>query len=266
MKNKSNIRRPSLTESQRLNRAKWQVASRDFRQLGEQCWSTSNPTWGLWQRSDEEIKLLPEDLTGLTCLDVGSGSGYILKWMTERGAYAIGLEPTDNQIVTAQGFSIQFGTSINMVQGFAEQLPFADNSVDFAISEYGAVLWADPYDWIPEIARVLKPGASLVLFLNHMLSYLTDNGLDPPEGQWTDTLQRSYFSAYRTLWNEDGSDGIEFHLPPGEWIKLFRSQDLVIDAMLELGAPANAHSPFSYASSEWGEQWPAELVWKVHKS
>ena len=256
----------SLSESQLLNQAKWQISSRDFRQLGEQCWESSQPRWGLWQRSEEGLNLLPEDLTGLTCLDVGSGSGYILKWMIDRGANAIGLEPTDNQLAVAQYLSLKHHTSVQIIQAFAEDMPLADNSIDFAISEYGAALWADPYAWIPEVARVLKSGAPLTLYINHILSYLTDNALDPPEAEWTTSLQRSYFNAYRVLWNEDGTDGVEFHLPPGEWIDLFRSQNLVVDALIELPAPANTHSPFSYVSNEWGSRWPAEAVWKVHKA
>lgn len=256
----------NLTKSQLLNRAKWQISARDFRNLGEQCWECNTPTWGLWQRSDEGLDLLPKDLSGKVCLDVGCGTGYILKWMTDRGAQAFGLEPTDNQIATAISLSLKHQTPITIIQAFAEDMPFADNSFDFAISEYGAVLWADPYKWIPEVSRVLKSGGTLTLFTDHMMSYLTDNGLDPPEGEWTTSLQRSYFDAYQMMWSQDGSDGVEYHLPPGEWIDLFNSQGLQVDRFIELGAPPNAKSPFSYASSEWGEKWPAEQTWKVHKT
>ena len=254
-----------LSESQRLNRAKWQIASRDFRTLGESCWSSGKPRWGLWQRSDDGLDLLPHDLTGKVCVDVGCGTGYILKWITERGGTAIGIDPSDNQLALALALSIKHETDIYLVQGFAEQLPFATSSVDFAISEYGAALWADPYQWIPEIARVLKPDAQLVVFTDHMLTYLTDNGLDEPEGEWTTSLQRSYFDAYQMQWSEDGSDGVEYHLPPGEWLELFRSCDLQVNAFLELKAPENAVSPFSYASAKWGRKWPAEEVWKLQK-
>ena len=41
-------------------------------------------------------------------------------------------------------------------------LPFADQSFDFAISQYGAAIWCDPYRWIPEASRILRPGGRLV--------------------------------------------------------------------------------------------------------
>ncbi len=255
-----------LSESQHLNQAKWQISARWFSELGERNWQQTEPTWGLWSRSEEGLDLLPSDLSGKYCLDVGCGTGYILKWMADRGATAIGLEPTDNQLATAVRLSRKHKTEISLIQGFGERLPFIDESFDFAISEYGAALWADPYQWIPEVARVLKPGSSLVIYTDHMVSYMVDNGLDEPEGEWTETLQRSYFDSYQTKWSEDGSDGVEFHLPPGEWIRLFRESGFVIDALLELPAPEGATSRFSFASTEWASKWPAEQVWKVHKS
>ncbi|MCY4128055.1 MAG: class I SAM-dependent methyltransferase [Gammaproteobacteria bacterium] len=254
-----------LTESQSLNRAKWQISARSFRQLGEENWQKSEPTWGLWSRSDEGLELLPVDLQGKYCLDVGCGTGYILKWMADRGAMAVGLEPTANQLATAVELSNHHQTSISLVQGFGENLPFASESFDFAISEYGAALWADPYQWIPETSRVLKPNAKLVIYTDHMVSYMVDNGLDEPDGKWTETLQRPYFNAYRTKWSEDGSDGVEYHLTPSEWIRLFRESGFVIDALLELPAPEGATSRFSFASTDWGRKWPAEQAWKVHK-
>lgn len=199
------------------------------------------------------------------CLDAGCGTGYILKWMSDRGATAIGLEPTDNQLVTAQSLSQFHQTEIHLVQGFAEQLPFADGTFDFAISEYGAALWADPLEWIPEVSRVLKPSAQLVIYTDHLMSVIADNGLDEPEHEWTETFQRSYFELQRIKWSDDGSDGVEYHLTPADWIALFRECSMEIEALFELAAPEGATSLFSYANTEWGRKWPAELAWKVRK-
>ena len=46
-------------------------------------------------------------------------------------------------------------------QGLAALDEEADR-FDLVISEYGASLWADPYAWVPECARVLRPGGRLV--------------------------------------------------------------------------------------------------------
>jgi len=34
------------------------------------------------------------------------------------------------------------------------------------ISEYGASIWCDPYRWIPEASRLLRPGGDLVFLVN----------------------------------------------------------------------------------------------------
>ena len=44
---------------------------------------------------------------------------------------------------------------IHLIHGNAEQLPFGDESLDYALSEYGAAIWCDPFIWVPEAARVL---------------------------------------------------------------------------------------------------------------
>ena len=49
------------------------------------------------------------------------------------------------------------------MEGVGEALPFPDGSFDLVLSEYGASLWADPFLWVPEAARVLRPGGRLVI-------------------------------------------------------------------------------------------------------
>ena len=51
-------------------------------------------------------------------------------------------------------------------------MPLPDASFDFAISEYGASIWCDPYEWIPEAARLLRPGGRLVFLVNAPLIML----------------------------------------------------------------------------------------------
>jgi SAM-dependent methyltransferase len=50
--------------------------------------------------------------------------------------------------------------------------PFADARFDLAISEYGASIGCDPYAWIPEAARLLRPGGQLIFLVNSALLML----------------------------------------------------------------------------------------------
>ena len=67
-------------------------------------------------------------------------------------------------------------------------------SFDLAFSEYGASLWADPRLWVPEAARLLRPGGRLVFLTNSVLAYLCS----PDVGMVMDGLQRPQFGMYRS--------------------------------------------------------------------
>jgi ubiquinone/menaquinone biosynthesis C-methylase UbiE len=68
--------------------------------------------------------------------------------------------------------SAEHRTDIEWIHGVAESVPKPDASFDFAISEYGAAIWADPYVWIPEAHRLLRPGGELVFLGNSPLSQI----------------------------------------------------------------------------------------------
>ncbi len=55
---------------------------------------------------------------------------------------------------------LQFGLEFPLYLGNAENTEFPDASFDLVVSEYGASIWCDPYRWIPETARLLRPGAT----------------------------------------------------------------------------------------------------------
>ena len=110
-------------------------------------------------------------------------------------------------------------------------MPLPDASFDLAVSEFGASLWADPELWIPEAARLLRPSGRLVFLTNSFIAYLC--AID--EGGTSETLQRPQFGPYRMKW--PGEEGIEYHLPHGDWIDLLRNSGFEIERLIELKAP-----------------------------
>ena len=207
------------------------------------------------------LDLLPSDLSGKRCLEIGCGTAYVSAWMARRGGDVFGIDPTPNQLATAIRLESEYLTGINLIEGFGEALPFPDSTFDFAISEYGAALWADPFQWLPEASRVLKQGSPLVIMTDHLLAFVSAD--ENEEVGQTKKLLRSHFDCHRMQWSE--TDGIEFHLTHGEWIELFRQNDFEVQRLLELGAPENASSRYLFADSEWARNWPAEEVWVVKR-
>ena len=86
-------------------------------------------------------------------------------------------------------------------------MPYPDESFDFAISEYGASIWCDPYRWIPEAARLLRPGGRLVFLVNGTIMMLCTPDV---EASRPTTGSRDYFGMHRFEWPDD--DSVEFHL------------------------------------------------------
>jgi SAM-dependent methyltransferase len=240
------------------NREIWQTWAADYVEAAKRAWS-GEPKWGIWGIPDSEVGLLPVDLSGLRCLEIGCGTAYVSAWLARRGGDAVGLDPTPNQLATARELQTRHELHFPLIEGFGERLPFANDSFDFAISEYGAALWSDPYMWIPEAARVIKPGGRLIFLTNSPLAVLC---VPPDDGDATITSQlyRPYLGMHEVTW-EDSSGEIEFHLPHGVMIELLHANGFRIDRLVELGAPAGATTRYTWANAQWARSWPTEEVW-----
>ena len=251
----------SLDDHQRANREEWQKMAAWYVEPAEKGWSSADPHWGIWRIPESQVGILPPDLTGKRCIEIGCGAGYVSSWLARRGGDVVGIDPTPGQLATARRLEAEHQLGVHFVEGFGETLPFADSSFDFAISEYGAALWADPYRWIPECARVLKPAAKLVFMTNHSFAITCMH--DDESEAMTTALQRPYLGLYQTRWPDTTS--VEFHLPHGKWIELLTDNGFIIDRLLELGAPDNATSRYDWADAKWAQSWPTEEVWCVSR-
>jgi len=242
----------------------WQKLAVEFAGYAESSWADDEPNWGIWGIPDSDIALLPKDMSGLDCVELGCGTAYISAWMCRRGASVVAIDPTPNQLETARRLRKEHELDFVIEQGFAESVAYPDEYFDFAISEYGAALWADPYHWIPEAARLLKTGGELVFLTNSPFIQIcsTEYEADGPVGR---ELLRPYFGLHKSNW-PDCPGETEFHLTHGDWIALLRDNGFAIERLVELQAPADATSGCSSIDPAWAAQWPTEEVWVVRKT
>ncbi len=238
--------------------ADWTRQAADQREAGRRSWSKKAPTWGIFAVPESELGILPDSADGLRTLELGCGTGYVSAWLARRGGTPVAFDPTPSQLEIAGELQREFGTHFPLVRAAAEFLPFAEDSFDLAISEYGAAIWADPYKWIPEVARVLRPGAELVFLGNSVLLMLcAEDDEEPASAQ----LLRPQFGLHRIDWTEP--ECTEFHLSHGDWIELLRANGFEILELLEVRPLEGATTRYSFVSSEWARQWPCEEVWRV---
>jgi SAM-dependent methyltransferase len=130
-------------------------------------------------------------------------------------------------------------------------------------SEYGASIWADPYKWIPESARLLRPGGELVFLVNSVLAMVCT----PDVGMVEERLLRPQFGMYSITWPDDEWEGVEYHLSHGDWIKLLRANGFDVEGLIEVQAPPDATVPqyYDYVDPEWAWRWPVEDIFQARK-
>jgi SAM-dependent methyltransferase len=248
-------------EHVRQNREAWSVMAADYVEPGRAAWATDEVTWGIFSVPEADLQLLPADLTGMETVELGCGTGYVSAWLARRGARPVGIDNSPVQLETARRFQAEFGLEFPLYLGNAEATSFPDASFDFAISEYGASIWCDPYAWIPEAARILRPGGSLVFLTNGLLLMLATSTEDE-DAPVSDRLERPLFGMHRFAWS-DGS--VEFHLPHGEMIRLLRENGFDIEDLIEVRPRPDATTRYPYVTLEWARKWSCEEVWKARK-
>ena len=204
----------------------------------------------------------PTTSTGLDAIELGCGTGYVSAWLARRGARPVGIDNSPKQLETATRLQREHGIDFPLLLGNAERVPYPDASFDFAISEYGAALWADPYAWIPEAARLLRPGGRLMFLTNHLLAY--PHGARPRGRRARRRAAQApdVRHAPRSVW-PDEPDSVEFHLSHGDWIRLLRANGFEVEDLVEIQAPEGATTTYDWMSPEWARQWPCEEAWKV---
>jgi SAM-dependent methyltransferase len=250
-----------LPEHVRRNRAYWDELARQYVTAGEKAWAQETPSWGIWSVPESQVRMFPEDLAGKDAIELGCGTAYVSAWLARRGAHVVGIDNSEAQLATARRLQQQFRLDFPLLHGNAEAVPRPDASFDFAISEYGACLWADPQRWVPEAARLLRPGGRLVFLVNSFLMTLCVP--EEEELAATDRLLRPAFGLSRIEW--PGTSAVEFHLSHGDWIRLLRRAGFEIEELVEVRPEPNATTRYPFVTLEWARQWPCEEVWKVCK-
>jgi SAM-dependent methyltransferase len=241
-----------------VNREAWTRANRDHTDArAHGAWSKPEIDWGVWRVPESEVGVLPE-VEGKDVVELGCGTAYFGAWLAKRGARVVGVDITPAQLETARRMDAEFSLGIEFVEANAEETGLPDASFDLALSEYGASIWCDPYKWVPEAARLLRPGGLLVFLRNSTLAVLCGTA----DGGPVETLQRPQRGLHKVVWTDP--DEIEFQLGHGDWISLLRANGFEVEELHELYAPESAvDHDYYFSNAEWSKKWPSEEIWRA---
>jgi len=228
-------------------------------QAAARAWSAEFK-WGLFGPLERELGLLG-DVTGLDVIELGCGTAFDTAWFARQGARPVGVDVTPAQLKSARRMQAEVGLSFPLIEANAEDVPLPDASFDLVVSFYGASIWCDPFLWIPEAHRLLRPGGRLVFMCEGplvLLCALAD------EDATSTTLQRPQLGMRRFDW-PDGEVG--FHLGHGDMFRVLRESGFEVVRLVELFAAddAETHPYYSYITADWARNWPAEEIWVARK-
>jgi SAM-dependent methyltransferase len=242
------------------NRNLWALVNEQYTdERAEEAWAQQEITWGLFGIPERELGALG-DVRGLDIIELGSGTAYVSAWLARAGARPVAIDLSRHQLQTARRCQQRFGLAFPLVEADGEAVPIAGDRFDVVISEFGASAWCDPRRWLPEAARLLRPGGRLVFLTNSVLAGLC---VPEDEGVAQEQLLRPQRDLFRVHWP---GGGVEYHPAHGDWIRELRAAGFVVDALHELYAPPGAgdHEYYDIASAAWAHQWPAEDLWIAH--
>jgi ubiquinone/menaquinone biosynthesis C-methylase UbiE len=170
-----------------------------------------------WHTAKHVLARMPVE-DGDTVLDLGTGSGYALRALAERGiGRGYGLDGSPEMIRNARSYAD--ADALGFLVGDFDYLPFADDSVDHAFSMEAFYYAADPHEALSELRRVLKPGGTFYCAVNYyeenVHSHQWQDGIDIEMTRWgRDEYRQAFRDAGFYVAEQDNVPDRDVDIPP----------------------------------------------------
>jgi len=249
-----------LSEHARANRTYWNEESDAYQERnGPMLKASSGLGWGVWQIPEAQLQVLG-NVRDKDVLELGCGAAQWSIALSQLGARPVGLDISEQQLAHARRLMEEAGVDFPLLHASAEEVPLPDASFDIIFCDWGATSFCDPYLYMREVERLLRPAG---IFAFSGSTPFCELCWKPPMEIQGDRLLRDYFDLHRIDW-EDGT--AEFMLTYGDWVRLFRRHSFEVEDLIELRPAADAVSTYvTDEEREWCRRWPREQIWKVRK-
>src|SRR5262249_13845505 len=125
---------------------------------------------------------------------VAPGPGFLAIQLARRGYRVTAVDISATFVRMARENAARAGVTIDVRQGNASRLPFADNSFDFVVCTAAFKNFSDPVGALDEIHRVLRPGAEAAVI--DLRKDATREDIDAEVGK----MGMSWWNALVTGW------------------------------------------------------------------
>lgn len=179
---------------------------------------------------DQPMLKLAGDVRGRDVLDIGCGEGRFCRMLRERGAQAVGIDPTTPLIDAAR----ERDPAGTYLQATAEALPFEEARFDLAVMYLTLIDIPDFRAAIREATRVLRPGGRLLIA--NLQSFVTTRcpaWHRNEKGEKLHVAVEEYFTerAVRMHWGK--IDIQNYHRPLQSYMTAFLDSGLSLTDFLE---------------------------------
>ena len=166
-------------------------------------------------------------------VDIGCGTGRISHQLVNRCEKLIAIDLAFGMLAYAKQDSFVGSESIYWVQGDADCLPIADNSVDMVFSSM-ALQWSDNQQKVmSEIARVLSSGS------NAVLAIMCEGSFSQLNDSWqTLDSQRhvNNFASAQTWYNAAKSEGLKVTMHQKQYVTWHKNIRQLLFSIKSIGA------------------------------
>ena len=216
-------------------------------------------SWGTFHVPEKKLRLLG-NVRGKDVLELGCGAARWSIALARNGARVVGVDVSPRRLDQARELAHAAGVNLTLIEASAETIPLPDGSFDLVFCDFGAMNFADPFRTIPEAARLLRPSGQLTFCT---WSPIRMAFFDTRDERVAPRPRRNYFRMHKV----DGGQAVEFQLPYGEWVRLFRDNGFEVERLVELPAPPHLRSSYlSRREARWGLSLPLESIWSVRKA
>lgn len=168
----------------------WDATATEYQQ--QTRISCSDFHYGPLLPGDSQMRLLPRDVDGMKCLELGAGAAQNSIYLASSGAsLCVALDLSYRQLAVARQLARDLGVHVELVQGDLECLPFSAPAMfDLVHSVYALPFVEDQRGVIQVAASFLKPGGIILLSTAHPLANAEWLAVD---GDETGVFLQDYF-------------------------------------------------------------------------